>query len=373
VRLFREGDTSFERWVFARDCNRSLGRYARMRLYAPFADKCVDRGGYRGGLVYSDVQAVYPGQTTIRRRDARRTRKAKRKLRRYVLRDRRGRALYVPFGCNGHTCPQYAADIGSPGWRAYEIRRLRRALRHRYKGIFLDDVNFNVNVSRGSGAPAGPIDPRTRRPMTPDAWQAYMAGFVRQVRAAFPKRELMVNTIWWKPESSLDDPDVRAALAAASHVELERGTEDVFRGQSYPGLLGVMDRLHALGIGFNLDGYLSDTRSRAEFELGTYFLTSDGRDSVNAEYGSCPTSEGRSPCREDFWKGYRVHLGAPLGARATRSDGLLERRFAKGLVLVNPPGAPRRQVRLDTLYTDLDGTLRLFATLDGGQALILRK
>jgi putative glycosyl hydrolase-like family 15 (GHL15) protein len=344
-----------------------------MRLYSPFADRCVDGGGYRGGLVYSDVQAVYPYQTTIRRRDSRRTRKAKRKVRRWVLRDRRGRALYVPFGCTGRRCPQYAADIGSKGWRSYEIRRLRRAMRHHYKGIFLDDVNFNLNVSRGSGAPAGPIDPRTRRAMTPDAWQAYMAGFVRRVRAAFPTKELMMNMVWWKPESSLDDPDVRAALEAASHVELERGTEDVFRGQPYLGLLATMDRLHAAGVGFNLDGYLSGSRSRAEFELGTYFLASDGRDTVGADYGSCPTNSGRSPCQEDFWKGYKVHLGPPSGPRATRPDGLLERRFAKGLVLVNPPGAPRRQVRLDSLYTDIDGTLRLFATLDGGQALILRK
>jgi len=64
-------------------------------------------------------------------------------------------------------------------------------------------------------------------------------------------------------------------------------------------------------------------------------------------------------------------LGAPLAARTLRPDGLLERRFGRGMVLVNPPGAPRRQADLAGLFFDLDGNLRISTSLEGGEAAIL--
>ena len=89
-----------------------------------------------------------------------------------VLRDGAGRRLYVPFDCTGGRCPQYAADVASPRWRAHVNRRVRRAMRHRYAGVFLDDVNWQVNVSDGLGRPCRPW---TRRAGS-GRWRGWCAG-----------------------------------------------------------------------------------------------------------------------------------------------------------------------------------------------------
>jgi len=341
-----------------------------MRLYSPYADRCP-RGGYRGGLNYHDAQAIFPAELRPRRGDSRRTRRNRRSLARWILRDRRGRRLYVPFDCRRGRCPQYAADVGNPRFRARVIGQIRRAMARGYRGVFLDDVNWNLNVGDGRGRLVAPIDPRTRRRMTLANWQRHMADFVEEVRAAIPGRELMINSVWWRAEGSLDHPSVRRGAASATHYELERGTEDVFRGQSLDALLATIDRLHGMGLGVNLDNQGAATRLQAEFEMGFYYLISTGRDLFSADYGSCPDARGDSPCEEPFWSGYTTKLGAPLAGRETRPDGLLQRRFERGLVLLNPPGAPPRTAMLDGIYRDLDGGLRTWATIDGGRALVL--
>lgn len=372
-RLNRGADPSIDRFLDRRSCAPALRNYVRMRLFSPFSDPCVD-GGYRGGLVNVNAQAIYPGQVRVRRGDSARERRAKRALDSLILRDGRGRRLYVPFDCKRGRCPQYAADIGSPRWRAYLARRARRDLSHRYRGIFLDDVNWGVNVSDGRERPVRPIDPRTRRPMTDGAWKRAMAALVRTVARQGPRRELMVNTVWWKPESTLDDPLVADTASLATWWELERGLEDVRRGQSFEGLLAVIDRLHGLGVNVNLGDYLATTRPEAELELAAHLLTSDGNDTFSTEYRVCPKSDRRyPPCRGSFWGGYRLRLGRALGPRELRPDGLYERRFQRGIVLVNPPGAPARAGALDALYRDLDGTPRVFAALAGGRGLVLRR
>lgn len=370
MRLFKEGGPAFGRWVHTSDCRGALERYSRMLFYSPFADACV-RGGYRGALSYHDAQAIYPVDIKRRKGDSKRIRSTRRLLRRWILRDARGRPLYVPFDCAKGRCPQYAADIGNPRFRARLIGRVRRVMARGYRGVFLDDVNFNLNVSDGRGRPRVPIDPRTSRPMLLDDWRRYMADFVIEVRRAIGDRELTVNSVWWRGENSLDDPNVARGVTAATHFHMERGTADTFRGHPYEGLLGYADRLHALGVGVNLDGSSSRSRREAEFELGTYFLTSTGADTVSADYGACPDNREGSPCEEPFWRGYNVRLGAPLAARTLRPDGLLERRFGRGMVLVNPPGAPRRQADLAGLFFDLDGNLRISTSLEGGEAAIL--
>ena len=45
------------------------------------------------------------------------------------LRDGGGNKLYIPWGCSGGTCPQYAADVGNPAYRAWFIDQVRGYLR----------------------------------------------------------------------------------------------------------------------------------------------------------------------------------------------------------------------------------------------------
>ena len=102
----------------------------------------------------------------------------------------------------------------------------------------------------------------------------------------------------------------------------------------------MIDRLHGLGLGVTLENYDAIDRRRAEFELATHLLTNQGRDTFAAEWRSCPRPTRRyRPCARSFWRGYLTRLGPALGPRELRPDGLWQRRFRDGLVLVNPPGA----------------------------------
>ena len=101
-------------------------------------------------------------------------------------------------------------------------------MRHRYAGVFLDDVNWQVNVSTASSARSRPW---TRRAGS-GRWRGWSAACATR-RAG--RREVMVNTVWWRAESSLDDPVVRGGMQRATDLYIERGTEDTRRGQSYEG------------------------------------------------------------------------------------------------------------------------------------------
>ena len=75
-------------------------RFWRIVGYAPYFD--ARTAWHPGALVYKDLYAIHVGS----RRAARHPR--------WLLRDRSGRRLYIPWACNGRRCPQYAADITEP-------------------------------------------------------------------------------------------------------------------------------------------------------------------------------------------------------------------------------------------------------------------
>ena len=126
ARFYKGAYPGLDRYIDSRRCARYLDRYVRMRMFSHFSDRCVDRS-YRGGLVSLNAQAIQVDDVRIRRGDSRRERARKRALDRMVLRDGAGRRLYVPFDCTGGRCPQYAADVASPRWRAHVYRRRRGA------------------------------------------------------------------------------------------------------------------------------------------------------------------------------------------------------------------------------------------------------
>ena len=148
--------------------------YTRLRLFAPSADRCV-RSGFRRALAYVNAQAIPVA-------DAR----ADRSLDRLVLRDAGGRRLYVPFGCRRGTCPQYAADIGNPAFRAHWIAEAGETLSQGYKGLFVDDVNMEFRVGNGSGTEVAPQNPRTGRAMTSHSARAARCSRTSPWRAKTP-------------------------------------------------------------------------------------------------------------------------------------------------------------------------------------------
>lgn len=283
----------------------------------------------------------------------------------WILRDAHGRRLFLQWGCAGGTCPQYAGDVSDPAFRAHWIAEARTQMAHGYKGLWIDDVNLDVRVSRGSGATVRPVV--AGREMTDARWRTLVAAFTEQIRRALPRAEIVHNAIWYAGGARRDaDPAVRREIQAADWVNLERGVNDAGLtggdGEwSLSAFLAHVDVVHRLGTNVIMEGGDNGAAGR-EYNLAAYLLIADGQDAVGAG-ASAPGTE---------WAPLGYDLGPAKGARDADADGVLRRSFAHGLVVVNPPQSPTRTVDLGGPYVTTSGRSVTRLALRPGTGAVLR-
>ena len=325
-------------------------KFWRMRTYAPYFDSRLS--WYRNAWTYKNLYAIYEGESTWSHEHAD-----------WILRDAAGRKLYIPFGCDGGTCPQYAGDFGNPAFRGPLDRRRSSDQSANYKGVFIDDVNLDIRVGNGNGDTVMPVDPRTGQTMTEANYRRYIAEFTEQIKAALPGKEIVHNAIWFADD---DDPSVRRELDAATHIELERGVNDAgIRGGGgqvgYETFMKRIDRLHGRGKGVIFDSHADGASATSSTRWPPTSSSPRGNDGFGSSWRSAPG---------DWWKGYDVQLGAPRGGRY-EWNGMLRRDFERGYVLVNQPDSPSRSVRLPAGSHGPAGDPRGAVSLGAGQGKIV--
>ena len=325
--------------------------YARMQAYTPRFDE--ELWWYDGAWVYKNAYGLKPDWPVVAQHPD------------WILRDAQGNALYVPWGCKGGTCPQFAGDFGNPAYRDWWIGEARRVVKAGYRGIWIDDVNMTWRVGDGFGNHVTPIDPRTGAPMTLDDWRRYMAEFIEEVRAALPEAELAHNVVWYAAPTS-DVHQVRQILAA-DWINLERGVNDngLKGGSGTYGLetfLAFVDFVHARGRPVVFMDY-GTTAAAREYGLAGWFLIGSGRDLMCSNQLAW-TAPGQ------FWHGYELRLGKALGQRAAWQN-VLRRDFRHGIVLLNQPDMPTRTVQLPGPFVDLAGNTVTSVTLGPKRAAVL--
>ena len=351
VRFVKEAKTDFDRYTRSPSAGQAdwmRRHFFRQKAYAPYFDSRLD--WYPNGWAYKDLYAIYVDEALAERHPN------------WILRDNAGRKLYIPWGCKGGSCPQYAADIGNPAFRAHWMAQARETMGADYKGLFVDDVNMELRVGNGQGEEVAPVDPRSGNKMSPATWRRYTAEFVEQIRAGFPDVEVAHNPIWFAGHK---DKYVRRALMATDYVNLERGVNDkgLTRGGGefgYETLLAHVDWLHRRGKAVIFDSYTAD-RTGAEYNLASYFLVNGARDGFRTEYRSVP---------DDWWSGYDVDLGAAKGPRY-EWRGLLRRDFERGYALVNQPGSRARTVAVAAGSRGPDGARRDSVRLGAAQGAVV--
>jgi hypothetical protein len=186
--------------------------FSRMTVFSPYFDSRT--AWYSNGLADMDMYAIAPLSDTRWEHPE------------WIMHDQYGNWLYLDWGCANGSCPAYAGDIANPAYRAWWISSARAMLsRGNYKGLWIDDVNMNFLVCDNWGNLVVPVDYATGQPMTYDAWRAYVAQFMTQVRQAFPNIEITENTIWFSgPAGVFDaDPSIQQQLVTATNLNLERG------------------------------------------------------------------------------------------------------------------------------------------------------
>lgn len=322
--------------------------YWRMRVYSPYFDSRLS--WFPDAWFYKDLYAMYPGDSLRYAHPE------------WILRDGGGNWLYIPYACGGGTCPQYAADIGNPNFRANWIADARARMAAGYRGVWIDDVNLKMMVSNGNGDLVAPWDPRLGRFMTTTDWRHYVADFVEEIRAALPDAEIVHNQVYFF--APLSDWDQDRALAAADIINIERGFNDGgLRGGAgtwgFETLMRYVDVLHFFGKGVIYDVNVSWGR---EYALAMYFLLQQPRDSLGNPSTSLPNA---------WWSGNDVDLGTPLSWHYPW-NGVWRKDFSGGLVLANEPDAPTRTITLGRTYRRLDGTLVNQVTLGPADGVVLR-
>jgi hypothetical protein len=310
---------------------------------------------YPNALAYLDSYAIYYGSATASQHPD------------WILKDSAGRKLYIPFGCNGSYCPQYAADIGNPAWRQDYINRAKAVVAKGYKGIYADDVNMDMHVGNASGQIVVPIDPRTGTSMTDAAWKSYFATFMEQLRSAIPGAEIAHNAIWFAGGGSHDgtQSDIAREIKAADLYHMERGFNDggLTGGTgiwSVYAMFRFIDTVHSYGRHVVIASQTGDATA-AEYNLAGYFLINDGRDYVGSYIGTMPSN---------WWKGYDTDLGDAKGGRY-QWNGVWRRDFTRGFVLLNEPGASTKTLSLGGSYKNTAGNTVTSVTLGGTRGAVL--
>jgi len=329
--------------------------FMRMMVFSPYFDNKIS--WFSHGLVYLNLYGVPKDSPLLHEHPD------------WILRDQRGSLLYIPWNCGQGTCPQYAGDIANPQFRAWWIARARTVLAHGYFGLWIDDVNTEFRVSDGTGKQIPPIDSSSGRVMSWDAWRNYVAEFVEQIRAAFPQIEITHNSIWFAgPPGVRDaDPAIQRQIRAADYINIERGIAndrnltggtDIW---SIHALFAFVDRVHAAGRAVTLEEYELTDRSMQQYALAGYFLISSGNDRL----GDTSTNP------DNWWGGYDVDLGTPAGPR-TDKDGIYQRTFSCGMVLLGEPGLRNQTVSLKGPMKTLDGQEVESVSLSGRVGIVLR-
>jgi hypothetical protein len=325
VRLAKGAGTEMDHWMIgAGPARRAWFRrnYERMKGYAPWFNSRLS--WYPDAWAYQDLYAVY----SDKREDGSHMR--------FVLRDQSGRRLYIPWGCDGAKCPQYAADPGDPGFRRGWISDAARKLRAGYRGLYVDDASLAMFTSDANGELRQPMDPRTGAPMRTQDWRRYVVEFLEQIRRSFPDAEIVHNANWWV--APLSDPLHRRQVQAADWIVIEHAfSEGGLTGGdgplSFHAYLRHMDLVHRMGRRLVLDGS-GDTPESRELLLAGYLMANDGGDLLSSWERTEP---------DDLWKGFRLNLGRALGPRE-RWRGVWRRDFASGTALLSDPGTSPRSL-----------------------------
>lgn len=355
--LYVMAKTAFTGWTQGEHWEWMDRHYDEMVVWDPY---------WESRLLHYDEVAVYRNAYAIKvsGRDTRAVDHPE-----WILRSASGAPVYIPYDCD-RGCPQYAADVGNPEYRAHWIETAAELLDAGYRGLYIDDVNYRWRLSGSRGEDIVPVDPRTGEALTLADWRQYLTEFLEQIRAAFPDVPIWHNVIWYADSPTFDDPLIDRQLAAADVVQLERGMNDrgLEAGSGRYGMesfLAFVDRVHAQGTQVAMLDENAVDAGGQWYNIAGALLVNDGGDFVTTEDWDLISPTGLFP-------GFLTDLGDALGPRRIE-DGTIRREFTGGLVVLRQPGAQRVTVELDGQWSTPQGDLVTSVALSGAEAAVLRR
>jgi putative glycosyl hydrolase-like family 15 (GHL15) protein len=262
----------------------------------------------------------------------------------------------------------YLIDPANLGVRKWQADFARRAVRNGWNGIFLDSMGLYAF----NGFTGTPINPRTGNPFTSAGWLKATTGLAKAVNAAVPVR-VMVNGLrtgpgYWK--------GTRVLLAGAQAGEFEGCFRDATSGISrFPSLDGWKATVKALA-DIQARGrhamcwtktWTTATSAQIQqwhdFALASFLLGAWGQKQYFFFSGS------RRDTALTWYGDGRYTLGKPVSA-IKHVGSIWKRRFANGVVVVNPTGTADT-ISFTNTYLLPSGRVASSSTLDPHTGLIL--
>jgi hypothetical protein len=343
LKIFRNANGPFDKF----DINPSAANkaaiqslYDGLEVYSGPYSFDPNLSWYANGFFYQNLEAIYVGGSVAISHPE------------WIIKDANGNNLYVNWGCSSGTCPAYMADLGNSDFRAYWVRQVQQIMAKGYTAIFVDDASMVMRASDGNGNAATMIDPRTGKAVTLTTWQQWNITFFKEIRAAFPAPtyRIMHNVTWFADtDEPTPNPLIDQQIRLLDYFYLEFGIND-------PGITGgtgqfsmqkeldMLLRVKANGANFGLAGVTADEPGK-ELAFAFAMLATDGNDFLgdDTQYPDNPVT---------WYRG--ANLGTPLSSYYITSQGVYERDFQYGSVIINPPGAGTVKVNM-LGYRDIQG------------------
>jgi hypothetical protein len=235
----------------------------------------------------------------------------------------------------------YLMDVGNAAYeQSCAAHAVALARQGGFDGVYFDDVGASISwVPRaGVQTPAYP---------TAQSWQTAMTSMLQAVVPQVHSQGLLAfgnigaaaafPGVWSNWSSILDGSEEQSwnDWRDLTQAELLR---------AWPALLQEAAWSEAHGKYAILQSYDSGA-SQNQFGLASMLLVAGGKTSY-------ATSTTNLTSAEDWYPAYSaaIELGAPAGAYQLLSNGVYERVFAHGVVLVNPTSATARSISFGRLY-----------------------
>ncbi len=296
----------------------------------------------------------------------------------WYLHDRHGQRIHsAPHPGNVlmnplSTQPFVGAGTVYHGWPDYVAQECARDQSRVTDGCYLDLLGLaSIYPAHGVGG-AVPIDPTTGRPFEPSTFEPAALRVASAVRAALSHGALVLAN------GFQSGPGYYAgARLLAGHVDGAQAQSWLGRDattltltewkQSVQMVIASARAGTAALLRYRCRCTPTDVAAQRTFALATYLLANTGRAYFDFD------NNGMKPW-QDWSSAYSLDLGRPTHTAATvdgyLSDGVYQRSYQRGLVLVNPRSDPVT-VRLDRAFRTLQGDRIEQLTLPSHGAAIL--
>ncbi len=274
----------------------------------------------------------------------------------WFLRDRLGR----PIAAQGYP-GYYVMNVASPGYaQACVAHTIQQAKRWGFDGIFMDGLTAWAGWTFPAGVSSGSYQ-------SPVAWEQAVTSFISYLTPQAHAHGLIavgniggsrITPGLWQRWTSLLDGSMEESWTDAGLGP----DEQIFDWSTKLANLAWSETHHKYGL---LHSYNTSTAGN-EYGLASMLLVAGGWSSYSSSNTNYATPEN--------WRGLYVtaeRLGPPIGAYTRLGNGAYLRRFAHGIVLVDPTAVPIGRFPLGGRYQGPTGASVASIGLSPTSGLIL--